>query len=285
MELAKGLALVMIVTTMLSAGLQVDWAQMRETLKDYRLLAKAALANFVLVPLVAVLLVRAFQVDADVSTGILLMSMAPGVPFLVNSAGRKQGGSLSFALEIAFLFSAVSIITVPITAALVLPPGSLDSIPAAHVLGTLVAFQLVPLIVGALVAPRLQVAARERSVKILHLIFFVAVAGLVVALFPKLLSSIASVYGWGHLLIIAAIGAFSIAAGWLLGGPQREYRRTLSIATLMRNIGLCALLATSNFEGTLVAPAVIAYFAITFCLSIPFRVYYARTAAAAASGA
>jgi BASS family bile acid:Na+ symporter len=271
------LALVMIVSTMLGAGLQADRERLLETLRNVPLLLKALAANFVLVPLFAWALVRGLHVDSDVSIGILLMAMAPGVPFLVNSAGRKQGGSLAFALEIAFLFSALSVVTIPLTAQLMFPPDVLAGVPAAHFLTTLVLFQLIPLVIGALVAPRLAPAAADRIVNVLHLIFLAAVAVLAVLLISKLIESVGSVYGFGHLLIIAAAGLFSLAAGWLLGGPDRQYRRTLSVATLMRNIGLCALIGTSEFKGTLVVPTILTYFFVTFVLSLPVRVYYKRT--------
>jgi len=267
----------MIVATMLSAGLQVDRQRLIETLHNYGLLGRALVANFVLVPLVAYLLVSYFHVRSDVSIGILLMAMAPGVPFLVNSAGRKQGGSLAFALEIAFLFSALSVVTIPLTASLILPPAALSQMPAASFLGTLVGFQLVPLVIGALIGPHLEEPMMEKIVRLLHLVFIVAVAILLVMLFTKLVSSVTSVYGFGHFLIIVAIGAFSLAFGWLLGGPDRQYRRTLSIATLMRNIGLCTLIGTSQFAQTLVVPTVLTYFVITFIMSLPVRVYFART--------
>jgi BASS family bile acid:Na+ symporter len=282
MALPKILALIMIVSTMLGAGLQLERERLLIALRDYSLLVKALIANFVLVPAVAFVLVRAFHVDTDVSIGILLMSMAPGVPFLVNSAGRNQGGSLAFALEIAFLFSTISVVTIPFTASLVFPPDVLAKVPAAHFLTTLLLFQLVPLIAGALIGARLDSATAEKTTKVLHLVFLAAVLVLVVLLAPKLWESVGAVYGYGHLLIIAGIGLFSLAAGWLLGGPKREYRRTLSIATLMRNIGLCALVGTSEFAGTLVVPAVLSYFFITFVLSLPVRMYYKRTKAAVA---
>jgi bile acid:Na+ symporter, BASS family len=282
MKIVQLVALVMIVSTMLGAGLQVDWEKLKGTARSYGLLARALLANFILVPLFAWLLVTGLHVEGDVSIGILLMAMAPGVPFLVNSAGRKQGGSLSFALEIAFLFSALSILTIPLTAELLLPADALAAVPAQKFLTTLVLFQLVPLVAGALLAPRLEASLVARSVKALHWIFLVATIVLIVLIFPKVVSSIASVYGLGHLLEIAAVGLFSAVAGWFLGGPERTYRRTLSIATLMRNIGLCALIGESSFADTLVVPTVIAYTLITFALSLPFRVYYQRTAKSAA---
>jgi bile acid:Na+ symporter, BASS family len=278
MVLAKVFALVMIVSTMLGAGLQVDRQRLVETLRQYGLLAKAFLANFVLVPLVAILLVRYFHIGPDLSIGIVLMSMAPGVPFLVNSAGRSGGGSLSFALTIAFCFAAFSVITIPLTISLALPPEAAAQVPIAKFLTTLVAFQLVPLVAGALVGPRLPAGLAEKLTKILHLLFFVAALALVVLVFPKIVDSVSKVYGYGHFLVIAAVGLFSVGIGWLLGGPQREYRRTLSIATLMRNIGLCTLIGTDPiFANSLVVPTIFTYFVITFVISLPVRVFFKRT--------
>jgi BASS family bile acid:Na+ symporter len=284
--LPKILALVMIVATMFSAGLQIDLDRLRATLKNYRLLLRALILNFVVLPAVGLLLVRLFHIQGPVATGILLMSMAPGVPFLVNSAGRKQGGSLSFVLEIAFLFSAFSVVTIPITAELLLPADTIAAFPAQKFLTTLLAFQLLPLIAGALLAPRLTAGVIEKAVRILHVVFLVAVAALAILVFGKVVSSVTAVYGYGQLLVIALIGVFALAAGWLLGGPNREYRRTLSIATLMRNIGLCTLIGSSAaFVGTLVVPTIMAYFVVTFVLSIPVRVVLARTTAKAAAAA
>ncbi|HEY5427028.1 MAG TPA: hypothetical protein VIJ77_10790 [Candidatus Tumulicola sp.] len=277
MPLPKILALIMIVSTMLGAGLQVDIQRLVATLRQYGLLARALLANFVLVPLVAVLLVRAFHVEAGVATGIVLMSIAPGVPFLANSAGRSGGGSLSFALTISFCFAALSVVTIPLTIGLVLPPSAWARIPIASFLTTLVGFQLIPLVAGAILGPYLGARA-EKVARVLHVVFLVTALVLTILIFPRVVSSLSSVYGFGHLLIIAAVGAFSIIIGWLFGGRDRQYRRTLSIATLMRNIGLCALIGTGPaFLHTLVVPTIVAYFIITFVLSIPLRVYFKRT--------
>jgi predicted Na+-dependent transporter len=88
MPLPKIRALVMIVSVMLAAGLQVDRQRLVETLRQCGLLGRALFANFVLVPICAILLVRLFHVEPGIFIGIVLMAMARGVPFLVNSAGR-----------------------------------------------------------------------------------------------------------------------------------------------------------------------------------------------------
>jgi bile acid:Na+ symporter, BASS family len=278
--LPKVLALVMILATMFGAGLQVDRAHLVATLRNYGLLARALLANFVLVPFVAVVLVRALHVDAGFAIGIVLMAMAPGVPFLANSAGRDGGGSLSFALTIAFCFAALSVVTIPITIALVLPNSDVAHVPVTKFLTTLVVFQLAPLLAGALIGPRLAAPVMEKLAKISHWIFLAAALGFLVLIFPLLVQSVSRVYGFGHLWIIVAVCVFSILAGWLLGGPDERYRRTLSIATLIRNVGLCLLIGTDKaFTGTLVVPTIFSYVLISFALSVPVRVMFKRTKA------
>jgi predicted Na+-dependent transporter len=205
------------------------------------------------------------------------MSMAPGIPFLVNSAGQKQGGSLSLVLTIAFCFSALSVVTIPLTLPLALPD-VVAQLPVLKFLTTLVLLQLVPLIAGALAATRLSQAVSEKAARLLHLIFFAAALVLLGLLFPKIVSAVSAVAGLGQLAIIAAIGIFSAVVGWLAGGRERAYRRTLSIATLLRNIGLCVMIGSDDaFAGTLVLPTILAYVIVTFILSIPLRVAYART--------
>ncbi len=284
MTLFKGLALVMIVATMFGSGLQVDRHRFAETLRHYGLIGKAMLANFVLVPLFATLLVRIFHVEGGIAIGIVLMSMAPGVPFLPNSAGRSGGGSLSFALTIAFCFAALSVLTIPATIDLLLPPAAAAQIPIRSFLTTLILFQLVPLVAGAAIGPRLPAELTAKAVKALHATFLVAALGLVVLLFPRILSSISTVFGFGHLAIIAAVGIFSAGVGWLLGGPDVRYRRTLSIATMLRNIGLCALIGTGPaFANTTVVPTILTYLIVTVILTLPLRAYYQRTKAKAAA--
>jgi bile acid:Na+ symporter, BASS family len=268
----------MILTTMFGAGLQVDLDHLSATLRKYGLLARALLANFVLVPIFAIVLVRAFHVDEGFAIGLVLMAMAPGVPFLANSAGRDGGGSLSFALTIAFCFAALSVVTIPVTIALALPSGEAAHVPIAQFLTTLVVFQLAPLFAGALVGPRLSVPVMEKLAKSSHFVFLGATLAFVILLFPTLTGSVAQVYGNGHIYIIAGVCIFSLLAGWLLGGPDERYRRTLSIATLIRNVGLCLLIGTDKaFAHTLVVPTILTYLLVSFAFSVPVRVLFRRT--------
>ncbi|MGC9991030.1 MAG: hypothetical protein ABSD52_01365 [Candidatus Cybelea sp.] len=281
-------ATVMLVSMMLGAGLEINVEHLVAALKNYGLLARALIANLIVVPIFGVLLARAFHLDAYIAIGFVLMALAPGVPFLVRAAGRTPGGSLGFAAMLAFVMPALSIITIPLSArfifasGLIAPVATAGNIPFGRIIVTLVGFQLVPLVVGLLIADRApKLAAKLR--RPLTLLFVVAVVALMVILGPTLVRAVASVYGSRGMWAILVLVLLSVGTGWILGGPQAQHRRTLSIATMLRNIGTCAVVATAAFPGTLVAPTVLTYFLIQFLVSIVFRVYFHRAAAQSAA--
>ena len=254
----KIVAAVMLVSLMLNAGVQCDRAHLVAVLKNYGLIGRALLANVVIVPILGVLAVRLFAVPNEVATGLLLMAIAPGVPFAVFSAGRKKGGSLGFAIALAFILPLVSIVTIPLTDNLVLPTGGLGRVPTANFLTTLVLFQLIPILAGIAIANWFPAVA-DKIARPSGLLFVITVVILLILLAPDIAKSIASVYGSRGMLAELFVIVLSVAAGWLLGGPELEHRRTLGLVTALRNIGLCALIAAANFPGTLVTAAVMTY--------------------------
>lgn len=277
MNPAKLTALVMLISLTLGAGFQVNRAHLAAILKNASLLGRAFVANFVFVPIVGVLFVRAFRLDSDVATGVLLMAIAPGVPFVLAGA-RKKGGSLGLAVTLALVFPLLSILTVPITAAFVLPRAEQADLPLKQFVVTLLAFQLLPLLVGVVLAERVPAVASKLE-KPLRIVFIASILALFVLLGGRLVHDIGSIYGSRGMWTMLCIVVFSVAAGWLLGGPEIAERRTLGIGTALRNIGLCSLVATVSFESEpRVAAAVLAYLLIQVVVTTALGVYYTRTA-------
>lgn len=280
----KLVAIVMLVSLTFGAGLDVNVAHLMSVLKNYRLIGGALLANIVIVPLLGVLLVRTFDLEPLVATGFLLMAISPGVPFLVRAAGRKKGGSLGLAVTLAVILPAVSILTVPVTAALVLSPSQAAHVPVVQFFMTLVLFQLVPIVLGVVVADRAPglAAKLERPMLILFLVTLVA---LLAMLAPTLIADVKSVYGSRGMFAALLLTVLAIGTGWLFGGSEREYRRTLAIGTGLRNIGLCALIATTNFPDSLVASTVMSYLLVQAVVCTLVGIYFTRTATPVAAGA
>jgi BASS family bile acid:Na+ symporter len=272
-------AALMLVSLTLGAGLEVDREHLRATLKRVGLSVRAILANFVIVPLIGVIVVKLFRLPPAVATGVLLMAIAPGVPFVLASV-RKRGGRLALAVELAVVLPLLSIVTVPITAALVLPSIAEAHLPFGKFALTLVLFQLLPLLIGIVVGgswPKLA----EKLARPLQFGFFGAALILIVLLFPQIVGSIATVYGSLGMLASFTIVLLSMATGWLLGGPAVEDRRVLGIGTTLRNVGLCALIATSSLANSRVAAAVLCYLVIQMIVSTIFGAIFTRRAKAA----
>ncbi|MBV8066997.1 MAG: bile acid:sodium symporter [Candidatus Eremiobacteraeota bacterium] len=276
MALAKILAVVTLVSLTLGAGLQVDRDHLRAILKNIGLLGRALLANFVIVPLLGVLIAKVFRLPGPIATGFLLMAIAPGVPFVLAQV-RKRGGSLGFAVALAFFLPLLSIVTVPITADLVLPTAAKAQLPMARFVMTLVLFQLVPLLVGIIAGGTWPTAAAKLA-RWLQIVFFATAILLVVSLMPTIARDVGIIFGSGGMWAAFCLVILSLGSGWLLAGPRREDRRVLAIGTGLRNIGLGALIATSSFGRPEVAAMVIAYFLIQFIVVSIVGVYFTRTA-------
>jgi BASS family bile acid:Na+ symporter len=276
MSAQKLIVIVMLVSLMVQSGLQVNRAGLRSILRNYSLLGRALLVNFVLVPLFAVALVRAFHLNDFIAVGILLMAIAPGVPFLPNAAGTKAGGSLGFALALCFVMPAISIVTAPLTARVVFPPQTEAYIPVSSLIVTLAIFQLVPLLVGMAISDRVpQLGAK--LVRPLAMVVAVCVLAELVMLAPALAKSVATIYGTYGAITALLIVLFSFGAGWFFGGPEKPYRNTLALATVLRNVGLAFVVATISFPGTLVAPMVGTYFLVQIIVSVLLRKVLARS--------
>jgi bile acid:Na+ symporter, BASS family len=266
----------MLVSLTFGAGLQVDRDHLKAILRNVGLLGRALLANFIIVPLLGVLLAKVFRLPPQVATGFLLMAIAPGVPFVLASV-RKRGGSLGLAVALAFMLPLLSIVTVPVTAALVLPTAAKADLPLSHFVLTLLLFQLLPLLAGIAVGA-LAPGVPQRLGRPLQIVFFASALALIALLAPALAHGVVSVYGSNGMWAMLCLVLLSVAAGWLLGSPAREDRRVLAIGTGLRNIGLCALAATSSFSDPLIAATVLTYFLIQFVITTLFGVYFARTA-------
>jgi predicted Na+-dependent transporter len=277
MNADKLVAVIMLVSLTFGAGLQVDREHLIAILKNTGLLGRALLANFVIVPILGVLLAKLFRLPPQVATGFLLMAIAPGVPFVLASV-RKRGGRLALAVALALFLPLLSIVTVPLTAELVLPTQAVAHLPLARFVVTLLLFQLLPLLAGIVVAGRAPEMAPKLE-RVFHYLFIASVLVWVILYAPRLAQGVAAVYGSNGMLAMLCLSILTMVTGWVLGGPARADRRVLGIGTTLRNVGLAALIATTSFRGSQVAAAVLAYLFVQFVVTAIVGIYFTRTAA------
>lgn len=276
MDLVKLIVLVMLVSLMFGTGLKVDRAGLAAVLRNTSLLGRVLLANIVLVPLYGVVMVQVLHLSAFVATGILLMAVAPGVPFIVKAGVGKGGGSLDLAAALAFFLPVVAVVTVPFTLWVVLPLELSEPLRLGHTLVTLVLFELLPLVIGVIVRDRAASLA-DRLERPAQFLFLLMVVATLVLLAPTIGKALGTIYGTGGILAAAVIALLSLATGWFLGGPDRDFRSTLAIGTTLRNIGIALAVAKENFTDDAVTAAVLTYVVVQILAMLSFSTYLGRT--------
>jgi BASS family bile acid:Na+ symporter len=262
-QLIKILAAVTLFEMMVAIGLGVTIADIAGVLRNGRLVGKALVANYVLFPAAAVALLLLFHADPLVAAGFLIVAVCPGAPYGPPFTGLARG-NLVVSVGLMVILAASSALVAPLLLHVLLPwllnflpPLPPDSPPlhvhAGRMVGTLFVAQLLPLGVGlALRQWRPALAARlQKPANLLSTALNLALLGVILSVqFHMLLGIPLRALGGMFALVFAGV-----AAGWLLGGPGRDNRTAVAVATAVRNVGVSLVIATVSFPGT---PAVTA---------------------------
>ena len=70
-----------LIQMMVLTGLRASFSELVETATNWRLIGRAAVANYLLVPGVAVVLLILFNASLMVAAGFLILAACPGAPF------------------------------------------------------------------------------------------------------------------------------------------------------------------------------------------------------------
>jgi bile acid:Na+ symporter, BASS family len=249
------LATVTLFEMMVTIGLGVTVGEIAAVAKDWRAVAGAGIANYVIVPAAAVALLLAFHAAPLIAAGFLIAAVCPGAPYGPPFTGIAKG-NVALAVGLMMILAASSALLAPLLLRLLLPVVSGDqpvAIDVAKMIAILLGNQLLPLAIGVLIrhrwptlADRLGTPARRLS-----LVLNLALLGTILtAQFGTLLAIPLRAF-----LGMTALVFAGVAAGWLLGGPGTGERTAMAMATAVRNVGLTLVIAVGSFPGT---PAVTA---------------------------
>ena len=257
-KLMNILTIVTLFEMTIAMGLELKFSQMVEVAKDWRLVLRAEIANFVIQPAAAVALLMILQPSPQAAIGVILLAACPAAHYAMPFT-KIAKGNLAAATGLLVILAASTVVFAPFVLGILLPRfsgGEPVHVPADHVIITLVVIILLPLAIGMAtrafrptLADRIQKPATQLSV-LLNL----ALIGTILAVQGHQLAQIRAV-GYASMLILAAA---SVAIGWLMGGPRSENRVALAQNTVLRNLGPGLVIATSQFAGTAVVPVIVA---------------------------
>jgi BASS family bile acid:Na+ symporter len=228
----------------LAVGLDATLDDVLYLIRRPALLARAFLAISIIVPVVAVLVIRALPISLPSKVGVILMALAPVPPF-VPGKDLKLGGHKSYVYGLYVAFAVLAVIIVPATVAVLnhLYGASAD-VPMGKLAGTVVFSVLLPLVVGMLLHARWPAATSAAAVWVGRLAV-ILVAIVVIPLLVKAWPAMLAMTGDGTVLAIALIVAAGAAAGHMLGGPDLADRAALANSAATRHPGIALMIATS----------------------------------------
>src|SRR5207245_11443022 len=112
--------LLFVATSMVAMRLSLPVPQIIAPLRNVRLVILALLANFVLVPLIAYVIVRVIPLGEPLRIGLILLATAAGAPFLPRLV-QVAIGNLDFGCGLMVLLLVVTIIYVQIILVFIFP--------------------------------------------------------------------------------------------------------------------------------------------------------------------
>ena len=231
----------------------------REFLRPPNRLLRALVAMYIIVPLVAVIVARLFDLSLPVRAAILAMAVAP-IPPILPGKQLKFGGSSDYVFGLLVAVSIAALVMVPLGVSVIgrlfAAEASFGPAEVAKLIGTTI---LLPLVVGLAVrhlAPAVAQALAPWASRLGNLVLLAVLVPVLIKAWP----AIVSLVGDGAILAIGTVVAAAIVAGHALGGADADDRSTLAIASAMRHPGVAMAIATLNVpEEPRIPAAIILY--------------------------
>jgi BASS family bile acid:Na+ symporter len=265
-----------LVLTVLAVGLRSKPGDATYLARHPGLLARSLLAMNVLMPLLALWLAIVFALHPAVKLALIALALSPVPPFLPHKMVRS-GGHGSYVVGLFVAASLAAVVVVPVSVSLL---GSLFGVPfkmppieIAKLVGASV---LLPIGIGMSLRRLAPTGAARAAGPVTRLATIV----LVVALIPLLAGSwpaMRSLLGNGTLVAIVMMTLAGLGVGHLLGGPNRDDRVVLALATASRHPAVAISILTVNFPNEKIVPAaVVLALIVSTIVSVPYTAWTKR---------
>jgi BASS family bile acid:Na+ symporter len=274
----KAVLMSALMLQVVAVGVQVAPREMWPLCRRPMWVLRVALAMFVAVPILAVILAKTFDMPMVMRGAMVLLAISAAAPLLPGKLLKLRIDSTHDA-ALAVVTSLLAIVLVPSALQILGSVFQRDvGITAAAVARILLTTFLLPLGIGMVARAMLGPVA-------LRLGEWAGTAGFIVLIATILLMVVAqrtTVFPllWQSAVVIALFAAGSLLIGHLLGGPDPRESTSLAIATVTRHPGLALLIATTNFPQTQgVLSAVVAFVLGTALAAVPYTAWRKRVLA------
>ena len=257
------MGLVFVLGTIISMGLGLTVAEITKSLRNIRFVIMALLANFVVVPIAAFLLIRLFSLGESLAVGLLLVSLAAGAPGLPKMAEFAKVDKAA-ATSLMALLVVATIIVLPIALPILLTG---ITVTFWDIASGLVYLILIPLAVSLFVRERWTEFAIANQHYFTQASTFSLLA-LMVLMVVLNFSNVIGLIGTGGLLASLILVIVAAVGGYLFGSVSGADRWVQALGAGQRNIAAAMVVATMNF-GSEEVVMVVVYSLITLVIMTP----------------
>jgi bile acid:Na+ symporter, BASS family len=276
--LAKALNMVILVfllSTMFSTGLSLTLRQIFEPLRNARLLISSLVANYIMVPLIAIVIVRlVIPLEVPLRIGMVLFSMAAGAEAGPKLTGIAKG-NVAFSVGLLVAQLAFTILYIPFVLYMLLPEVHLG---IGKLLIKLLLGVFLPLSLGLFLKGRFEAFA-DRLSPYAHKTSTIFMALMAVGLILLNIKGLLHLAGSGAIPAALIFIAASFLVGYLLGGPGQDNRRTLGLMSGARNGSICLVIANQVFGDPKMTLMIITSGILMLFLLLPAAVVFGRRSA------
>lgn len=262
-QIVKGMLGVSLMLIVFGLGLKATFTDatflLRTIAKPPHRLARALFSMYVVVPIVATAIALVFDLPRPVKIALLAMAVSPVPPILPGKL-LKFGGDEGPVFGLLFTISLLAIVMVPLAVEvenlIFRTDVHVETATILRVIGTSI---LAPLLAGMLVrqfAPAIAARIQPWAAKLGNLLLLVGAVAVIYAVWPAMASLVRD----GTLIAFGAVSLIAIIAGHLLGGPARDDRTVLGIASAMRHPGVAIAVASATYPDEKLAPAAVMMF-------------------------
>jgi bile acid:Na+ symporter, BASS family len=258
---------IFVISTMLNVGLTQKPSAILEHLSAKSFVWKMLLANFVLVPLLTILLLRPMPFDPALKAGLLIFGLCAGAPFLIKLTQAAQH-DMALGAATMMLLMVITAIYVPVVLPLVLTGVSVDAWAIAR---SLLLQMLLPIGIGMAIAetlPDVTKAIQPWVGRLGNITLYVLIASTLIGYFPNMIE----IVGTGAIVVGLVIVLAAFAIGYFLNKGRDHHEDIGGLGTAQRNTAAGFLIATQNFAD----PNVLVILTIANTLGIVMLLFIAR---------
>jgi bile acid:Na+ symporter, BASS family len=219
-------------------------------------LVRSLLAALILVPMVALALILALKPPLPVAIGLAILVSCPPAPLMISGAPRVGKGSVAFMASLHLCLAVLAIVTAPALLELIsIQLGFQAIVDLPAMVWILARTIVIPLALGIAVRGLLPRFA-ERSARAVSLAGMIALVGIILiasaALAPILMKMDPRSY-----LVIAVVGAASLAVGDLLGPADPNEKTASAVECGVRHPLLALSIGASSFSQAQAVPVLV----------------------------